>query len=130
MANKQDTKVDNDEPLLVPEEPEEGEEDEESVYGADSSTKCNETNSKESPKSEKSVGWPSLVTAIRVAKWMAKAYGYSSKCKSSFTSQDIIHKQVTNISKFSFHFLYSFKTRLLKDQTSKKRIDAKVNIKR
>ena len=105
MANKEAVMIDENESLLVPEEPKEGEDDEESAYGADSSTAHNITIYEESPKSEKSFsgGFSSLVTAIRVAKWMAKAYGYSSKCKSSFLSQDIIHKQVNHENRLSLY---------------------------
>ena len=105
MANKEAATIDENESLLVPEEPEEGEDDEESAYGADSSPAHNITIYEESPKSEKSFsgGFSSLVTAIRVAKWMAKAYGYSSKCKSSFLSQDIIHKQVNHENRLSLY---------------------------
>ena len=94
MENNKCTILDEDETLVVPEEPENDEDEDESAYGADSSTERKRTISEESPKSVKSVGFSSVITAIRVAKWMAKAYGFTSRCKSSFTSQDIIHKQV------------------------------------
>ena len=80
---------DEDEPLLVPEEPPE-EEDTTSAYGAESSSPMRKITS-EGPS--KSRGFSSIVTAIRVAKWMAKAYGFTSKQKSLFIPQD----QVRNI---------------------------------
>ena len=91
MENSKATILDEDETLVVPEEPEYDEDEDESAYGAESCIQRKRTISEESPKS---VGFSSVVTAIRVAKWMAKAYGFTSQCKSSFTSQDIIHKQV------------------------------------
>ena len=83
VAHPTDVKYEND--LLVPEEPEEDEETSSVAYGAESYSPFNRTFSEDS---HKSVSFSSLVTAIRVAKWMARAYGYTPECKSLFTSQD------------------------------------------
>ena len=95
MENKQTImdEVAEENSLLVPEEPAD-DEDSISEYSAVCNPERERTTSEESPNSVKSVGFSSIVTAIRVAKWMAKAYGYSSKCKSQFTSQDIQDKRV------------------------------------
>ena len=77
----------DDDPLLVPEEPPE-EEDTSSRYGAESSSQTTKLIG-EGPS--KSRGFSSIVTAIRVAKWMAKAYGYTTKQKSLFISQDKVN---------------------------------------
>ena len=78
----------DDVPLLDLEEPPEEEDDTSSRYGAESSSQTTKL-IEESPS--KSRGFSSIVTAIRVAKWMAKAYGYTSKQKSLFVSQDKVN---------------------------------------
>ena len=42
--------------------------------------------SRDRPKS----GFGSVVTAIRIARWMAKAYGYASQKKSLYVPQDSV----------------------------------------
>ena len=79
----------DDDPLLVPEEPPE-EEESSSTYGAESSS---QTRKLIEDVPSKSRGFSSIVTAIRVAKWMAKAYGYTSKQKSLFISQDKVNQK-------------------------------------
>ena len=64
-----------DEPLIVPEEPTEDED----VISTGSA----------SFEATKNVRFSSLVTTIRVAKWMARAYGYSSERKSSYVPQEV-----------------------------------------
>ena len=85
---------DDVESLLVPEEPPE-EEDTKSSYGAESSCPTikllKEGSSSFESFEKKSASFSSIVTAIRVAKWMAKAYGYTSKQKSLFISQDKVN---------------------------------------
>ena len=78
----------DDVPLLDLEEPPEEEDDTSSRYGAESSSQTTKL-IEEGPS--KSRGFSSIVTAIRVAKWMAKAYGYTSKQKSLFVSQDKVN---------------------------------------
>ena len=82
---------DEDEPLIVIEEPPEGE-DTTSAYGAESSSPMRKVTNEGTSKNR---GFSSIVTAIRVAKWMAKAYGFTSKQKSLYIPQD----QVSNIQK-------------------------------
>ena len=48
--------------------------------------KKSNSSSSERPKS----GFTSLVTAIRVAKWLAKAYGYATQKKSLYAPQDTV----------------------------------------
>ena len=86
------------EPLLVPEEPPE-DEDTKSSYGAESSCPTikalKEGSSSFESFEKKRQAFSSIVTAIRVAKWMAKAYGYTSKQKSLFIPQDqVYHIQI------------------------------------
>ena len=40
----------------------------------------------------KSSGFGSIVTAIRIAKWMAKAYGYAQQKKSLYAPQDTVNR--------------------------------------
>ena len=70
------------ESLYVPEEPE-CDDDTTFRYEVDSSLTRTA-----SEGSTKSISFSAMVTAINVAKWMARAYGYSSRNKSLFTSQD------------------------------------------
>ena len=89
---------DDDESLLVPEEPPE-DEDTTSSYGAESSCPAikllKDGSSSFGSFEKKSASFSSIVTAIRVAKWMAKAYGYTSKQKSLFIPQDKVNcKQI------------------------------------
>ena len=85
---------DDDESLLVPEEPPE-DEDTKSSYGAESTCPTikllKEGSSSFESFEKKSASFSSIVSAIRVAKWMAKAYGYTSKQKSLFISQDKVN---------------------------------------
>ena len=68
--------------LYVPEEPEC---DEDTTLGYEVSSSLTRTASEGSTKT---ISFSAMVTAINVAKWMARAYGYSSRNKSLFTSQD------------------------------------------
>ena len=68
--------------LYVPEEPEC---DDETTFRYEVGSALNRTSSEGSTKS---ISFSAMVTAINVAKWMARAYGYSSRNKSLFVSQD------------------------------------------
>ena len=49
-----------------------------------------QTNVNLSPSSRPKSGFTSLVTAIRVAKWLAKAYGYVTQKKLLYAPQDTV----------------------------------------
>ena len=70
------------ESLDVPEEPEN---DDETSFRYDVRSNLDRTASEVSTKS---ITFSSVITAINVAKWMARAYGYSSHNKSLFVSQE------------------------------------------
>ena len=47
-----------------------------------------------SPSKRPQSGFGSIVIAMRIAKWMAKSYGYSNKKKSLYVSQDTVTELV------------------------------------
>ena len=74
--------VKSPESLDVPEEPEN---DDETSFRYDVGSSLDRTISEVSTKS---ITFSSVITAINVAKWMARAYGYSSRKKSLYVSQE------------------------------------------
>ena len=84
--------VKEDDPLIVPEEPG-TDDDSSSMYGAQSDRNDAERSRSVSQDSYKSVSFSSVVTVIKIAKWMAKSYGYESKKKSLYIPQEVIIKK-------------------------------------
>lgn len=76
-----------DDLLIVPEEPTEDDESGITDYGPTSSVNRSRTMRSTSQESAKS-GFASVVTAIRIARWMARAYGYASQKKALYVPQD------------------------------------------
>ena len=72
-----------DDLLVVPEEPTEDDESCAADYGPPSSVQNNS-----SQESLFKKGFFHVVTAIRIARWMARAYGYASQKKALYVPQD------------------------------------------
>jgi hypothetical protein len=80
---------DAEDELEVPEFQVDGESEDAMNFG------CNESHIDYKVSGEKrTTGFASLVTAIRIAKWVARANGFTSKNKSLYVSQDkVIEKR-------------------------------------
>ena len=77
-----------DDLLVVPEEPTEDDESYAADYGPPSSFQNNRTIRETSQESLFKKGFFHVVTAIRIARWMARAYGYASQKKALYVPQD------------------------------------------
>ena len=86
-TNVHSTAEEQDALLIVPEEPE-TDEDPSSIYGADSA--MNTGLSSGTVLLDYNNRVPKSITAIRTAKWMAKAYGYTPRRKSMYFPQEVI----------------------------------------
>ena len=78
--------VENHDDVPVPEEPAEDDDSMTIDYGEIKSSAW--TFRGQGGRSTAGSGFASVVTAIQIAKWMAKAYGYSSRKKALYKSQD------------------------------------------
>ena len=65
-------------------------------------------NSVDCPNPKTITKFGSLVTAIRIAKWYAKANGYTSQNRSLYVSQDKVIFIGDHCVKYQFIFLYSY----------------------
>ena len=84
IINVYPTALDNNDNLIVPEEPGE-DEDSAPLHGPKSCFRRSV-----SLDSNKSVKFSGVVTAITVARWMAKSYGYTASKKSCYVSRDTV----------------------------------------